>query len=63
MANMSRTELAPRLLQIMNQELQRNIQMEQAILESKNAEQEKAVILSQTLTELADLDRRITYTL
>ena len=56
---LTRTVLAPRLVQYIGQQVQKYEQNEQSILERLNAEQGKAQRISQTLTRIDDLDRRI----
>ncbi|MGV2335434.1 MAG UNVERIFIED_CONTAM: hypothetical protein LVR18_15425 [Planctomycetaceae bacterium] len=59
MEQLSRQVLAPRLVQYVGQQLQKYEQNERSILERLNAEQKKAQTISQILTQLSDLDRRI----
>ncbi|MFZ9090643.1 MAG: polysaccharide biosynthesis tyrosine autokinase, partial [Planctomycetaceae bacterium] len=56
---MTRTVLAPRLVQYLNQHVQKAEQNQQAILTRLVEEQGKAQRISQTLTRLDDLDRKI----
>ncbi|MFM8474549.1 MAG: GumC family protein, partial [Planctomycetaceae bacterium] len=56
---LSRNVLAPRLLQYASQQLLKYQQNERSILERLSEEQKKAQTISQILTQISDLDRRI----
>ena len=59
MAEMARSELAPMLVQYINQQTQNNLQNEQSLGERLYAEQARAQVLSATLTRLNEIERGI----
>ncbi len=59
MAEMVRSELGPRLLQYVHQQLQKNEENEKSVLARLTFEQTRAQSLTQILTRLADVDREI----